>query len=86
MCMSRLHKVRRSVGAGTVESEDMDGNVHMVSLLALEGPVPEPGDWLVVHSGYAIDRADALESETIALELAHVRTSAAGGSGREGEA
>ncbi len=28
-------------------------------LLALDGPPPSTGEWLVVHSGYAIDRVDA---------------------------
>jgi hydrogenase expression/formation protein HypC len=49
--------------------EDVDGNRHRVSLLALEPPVPEPGDWLVVHSGYAIDRVDEGEAESVVAEL-----------------
>ena len=67
MCLSRLHQVRSVCGPGKVLVEDMDGRPHEVSLLALEPPDPEPGpgDWLVVHSGYAIDRADAREAETV---------------------
>lgn len=50
----------------------MDGRRHEVSLLALEpqDPEPGPGDWLVVHSGYAIDRADPREAETALAEMA----------------
>jgi hydrogenase maturation factor len=70
MCMSRLHRVRRVAGPGYVEVEDLDGSVHVVSLLALDGPPPEPGEWLVVHSGYVIDRADAGEAEAVAAEIA----------------
>lgn len=68
MCMSRLHQVVAE-GDGTVEVEDMDGTVHRVSLLALDGPPPAIGDWLVVHSGYAIDRVPASEAETVAADL-----------------
>jgi hydrogenase maturation factor len=52
-----------------VDVENIDGKVHRVSLLTLDGPAPEPGEWLVVHSGYAIDRVDAAEAEAVAAEL-----------------
>lgn len=72
MCQSRLHQVRSVCGPGKVLVEDMDGRRHEVSLLALEPPDPEPrpGEWLVVHSGYAIDRVDAREAETALAEFA----------------
>jgi len=56
MCMSRLHQVLRLTGVGVAEVEDVDGARHVVSLLALDGPTPAPGEWLTVHSGYALDR------------------------------
>jgi len=34
--------------------------------------MPFSGEWLVVHSGYAIDRIDAEEAEAVAAELALV--------------
>jgi hydrogenase maturation factor len=52
-----------------VDVEDLDGTVHRVSLLALDGPSPTPGEWLVVHSGYALDRVDTTEAEAVASEL-----------------
>jgi hydrogenase assembly chaperone HypC/HupF len=73
MCVSRLHRVVGSAGPRSVQVEDMDGSVHRVSLLALDGPDPEPGDWLVVHSGYAVDRVDKEEAEAVASELAAAR-------------
>ena len=69
MCMSRLHRVVGIPSSGVADVADIDGAVHRVSLLALEGPEPEPGDWLVVHSGYAIDRVDRAEAESVAAEL-----------------
>ena len=57
MCMSRLHRVVGECETW-VDVEDVDGAVHRVSLLALDGPAPAAGEWLVVHSGYAIDRVD----------------------------
>ncbi len=56
-------------GVGAVEVEDMDGRRYRVSLLALDGPAPAVGEWLVVHSGYAVGRADAVEAEQVAAEL-----------------
>ncbi len=67
--MSRLHRVVRAAGPGAVDVEDMDGTERRVSLLALDGPAPTPGEWLVVHSGYALGRADAGESEAVRDEL-----------------
>ena len=69
MCMSRLHRVLRQAGNGAVDVEDVGGGIHRVSLLALDGPTPAPGEWLVVHSGYAIDRVDPAEAEMAAAEL-----------------
>jgi hydrogenase maturation factor len=48
---------------------DIDGGVHRVSLLALDGPTPRPGEWLIVHSGYAIDRVEADDAEAVVAEL-----------------
>ena len=69
MCVSRLHRVVGAPGRGVVEVEDVHGGRRRVSLLALDGPTPEPGEWLVIHSGYAIDRVDATEAEAVAAEL-----------------
>ncbi|HLM97193.1 MAG TPA: HypC/HybG/HupF family hydrogenase formation chaperone [Acidimicrobiales bacterium] len=81
--MSRLHRVLRSAGPGAVEVEDVDGTVHRVSLLALDGPEPAPDDWLVVHSGYAIDRVDRREAEAVASELRLGSATATGAVGDE---
>jgi hydrogenase maturation factor len=72
MCLSRLHRVRSVCGPGQVLVEDVDGRRHEVSLLALEpsDPAPGPGDWLVVHSGYAIDRVGTREAEAALAEIA----------------
>jgi len=69
MCTSRLHLVVSPANGGVVVVEDIGGGRHQVSLLALDPPEPVPGEWLVVHSGYAIARADAAEAEAVAAEL-----------------
>ncbi len=68
MCMSRLHRVVGGDGSWA-DVKSMDGSVQRVSLLALDGPPPAAGEWLVVHSGYAIDRVDAAEAEAVEEEL-----------------
>jgi len=66
--MSRLHRVVGCDGT-SADVEDMDGTLHRVSLLALDGPPPEVGEWLVAHSGYAIDRVPTAEAEAVEAEL-----------------
>ncbi len=72
MCMSRLHRVIDVGKEGRVSVIDLEGREHVVSLLALAGDVPTVGEWLVVHSGYAIDRVDASEAQLVADEIAAV--------------
>lgn len=67
MCTSRLHEVMRNTEAGTVVVRDLDGVEHAVSLLAFDGDEPTAGDWLVVHSGFALSRA---EPDEVAATLA----------------
>ena len=55
MCLSRLEQVIAGAGVGTVWTEDLDGARHRVSLVAYDGPPPEPGTWVAVHSGYALE-------------------------------
>jgi hydrogenase maturation factor len=69
MCTSRLHRVVGHSASGSVDVEDLDGSVRRVSLIALDGPPPDNGEWLVVHSGYAIDRVDPVEAEAIVEEI-----------------
>lgn len=57
MCTSRFQRVIATDGRAAVITEDSAGRRARVSLLALDGPPPGPGDWLVVHSGYAVGRA-----------------------------
>ena len=77
MCTSRLHQVVRVGDDATVEVEDLDRTVHRVSLLALDGPTPVVGEWLVVHSGYAIDRVSSEDAEVVAEEVRRARRGAA---------
>jgi hydrogenase expression/formation protein HypC len=80
MCTSRLHLVVAAAGPGAVTVADVDGNHLRVSLLALDGPAPVPGEWLVVHSGYAVDRVDPGEAESVVADL---RAVGKGGPGPE---
>lgn len=72
MCVSRLQRVLGSSGPGWIDTEDAEGRSQRVSLLALDGVPPGPGEWVVVHSGYAIDRADAEDAAAVASDLRSV--------------
>ena len=69
MCTSRLHLVVRVADDKSVDVEDLERTVHRVSLLALDGPTPVVGEWIVVHSGYAIDRVPSEDAEVVAQEV-----------------
>ena len=45
------------------------GRERDVSMLAYDGPPPQVGDWVVVHSGYALAPAVAEEAEAVLLEF-----------------
>ena len=65
MCVSCLGHVLECDGPKRVLVEHVNGLITRASLLALDGPPPDPGEWVVVHSGYVIDRlatADALRA------------------------
>lgn len=68
MCMSRYHRVV-TAGAGSARVEDALGRCLVVSLLAFDGPEPRPGEWIVVHSGYALGPADPEEAGRAVAEL-----------------
>ena len=72
--MSRLHRVVAAAGPDAVWAEDLAGARRQVSLLAFDGPVPGPGDWLVVHSGYALGPADAADAADAAVAVGALRS------------
>ena len=74
MCVSRLHRVVTDATDTTVDVVDLDGHPSQVSLLAFEGPPPSTGEWLVVHSGYALERVDAADALSIAADIDAART------------
>ena len=59
MCLGELAQVVDGVDERTVRARVGDRLVT-VSLLTLDGPVA-PGDWLQVHSGYALARLTEAE-------------------------
>jgi hydrogenase maturation factor len=69
MCVSRLHRVVGTVRDGRVTVRDLEGRERSISLLAYDGPRPEPGDWIVAHSGYALAPVEPEEAEAALSEL-----------------
>jgi hydrogenase maturation factor len=85
MCTSRLHRVVDGAGPGAVTVADVEGRLQRVSLLALDGPEPAAGEWLVVHSGYAVGRAEPGEAESVVADLRAVGARGPGGAGGPAE-
>jgi hydrogenase maturation factor len=69
MCVSCLGRVIESDGPKSVLIENIDGLITRASLLALDGPAPQVDEWVVVHSGYAIDRIDATDALVAVAEI-----------------
>jgi hydrogenase expression/formation protein HypC len=67
--MSRLHRVLGPAGPGELSLEDAFGHRVRASLLALEGPMPRPGDWVVVHTGFVLNRVDSGDAQAALAEL-----------------
>jgi hydrogenase expression/formation protein HypC len=66
MCLGELGEVLE-VKAGAVADVRVGDLVRSVSLLALDQPVG-PGDWVLIHSGFALGHLtpdEALEAEQI---------------------
>ena len=77
MCLGELAEV---IEVGTVEALVAGGGrTRTVSLLTLTDPVL-PGDWVVIHSGFALTRLTAgapFEIERIRLTAAQAREATA---------
>ena len=69
MCMSRLYRVRRVVDEKVLEVEDTEGAISRASLLAFDGAPPSPGEGVVAHSGYVLDRVDQGEGDEVAAQI-----------------
>lgn len=62
MCLGEVVQVLATLPDRTVETTGAPGaRGARVSLLALTGTVA-PGDWLLVHSGFALERLTAAEA------------------------
>ena len=57
MCTSMPARVVRVSDDGTVAVADVDGTERRVDLtvLTFDGRTARPGDWLLVHTGFAVD-------------------------------
>lgn len=73
MCLSRLHRVVTVDQPVSAVVEEVGGRQERVSLLPLDGPTPRPGEWLIVHAGYAIGRLDDDEAQLLLADLDTVR-------------
>lgn len=83
MCLGELAEVTRVTEAGTVEVST-GGRRRTVSLLTLEEPVA-PGDWVLVHAGFALSRLTAAEvQEATLIRASGPHPSAPGSPGSRG--
>ena len=67
--MSRLYRVQRVIDPTMLEVLDTEGTRSRVSLLAFDGSAPNVGEWIVAHSGYALERVDQREGDEIAAQI-----------------
>ncbi len=43
---------------------DVDGAVRRVNIGMLDEPLPGPGDWVLIHMGFAVERVDEAGART----------------------
>lgn len=70
MCVSRLYRVVAVGEDERVEVEDAAGARSRASLLAYDGGPLRPGEWVVAHSGYVLERVDRDEAASIVAQIA----------------
>lgn len=72
MCLSDVARVLEHDQRRHDALVEIDGRRHRVSTLTLglDAPPPNPGDWLVVHTGFAVERLTSAE----AAEILRART------------
>jgi hydrogenase assembly chaperone HypC/HupF len=70
MCTSVIGQVRTVDAGGGKAALDVDGEVRTVSLvtLELEGIAVVPGDWVHVHTGFAVEVLDPGEACALVAE------------------
>ena len=76
MCLGEVASVRAACDDGTLTVE-AGGRVLTVSALTLDDPVA-PGDWVLVHSGFALARLDPADARD-ALAIREGPTALRGG-------
>jgi hydrogenase assembly chaperone HypC/HupF len=67
MCLSDVARIVRVDPADASAVVDVDGAESRISLavLALDGALPAAGDWVVVHTGLAVERITADHAATV---------------------
>lgn len=75
MCVSEVGRVI-GIRDGAEADVDVDGRERRVSLVALglDAPSPMPGDWLLLHTGFAIEVLDQAEALGLAALAREART------------
>lgn len=68
MCLGIPGKIVEVLGGGDVALVDVAGVVREINLGILEGPPVEPGEHILIHSGFALERMSA-EQATDALNV-----------------
>ncbi|MCL4313627.1 MAG: HypC/HybG/HupF family hydrogenase formation chaperone [Actinobacteria bacterium] len=68
MCISRFYQVISVKGSEQLVVNDLSGRESLLSMLAWTGELPSQGDWIVAHSGYALNKVDRTEAEVAVKE------------------
>ncbi|MDR2603842.1 MAG: HypC/HybG/HupF family hydrogenase formation chaperone [Desulfovibrio sp.] len=68
MCLAVPAKVEEIFEDGTARCRVGEGDAFVTASLALLEEPPQPGDYLIIHAGFALRKLDAADAEeTIAL-------------------
>jgi hydrogenase expression/formation protein HypC len=69
MCLGVPGKVlERFPDRPTIARVDVEGSVREIDLSMLEGEPPAPGDWVLIHLGFALERLTEAEAAEVLEE------------------
>jgi hydrogenase expression/formation protein HypC len=86
MCVSVIGQVRAVDGERSAADVEVDGRRRSTSLVVLEveGITVAPGDWVLVHTGFAVEVLDPTDAMALVAELRAARATSEPVTDRDG--
>ncbi len=64
--------IERSPGGAEVARVDVDGVIREINLALLEDDPPQPGDWILIHLGFALEKMTEADAHDLIATIAEL--------------